>query len=262
MSPAEILKQKVPLIDRIVLQVGRKNGLDTNACEEFRGVVYERLIENDYRILRQHRGAEVATSYLILVIRNLYSDFYRSQKGRWRPSAAAKRAGEVGVILDELLNKKKLSFEEAYQTIRSQYLNQGGTPPDRESIAEIAGQLKARPRPSVTTPGHEILEAVAVETATPADAFHKTELGGIRQQISRIIRDAMTDMSSELLLVFRMVFEDDHSISSVARVIGKKRAWVDNQIKQELQRIRQRLNHAGIADEDAVEVLNNLRGIN
>ena len=104
-TPDAVLLSNLGQIDRLVTHLSRKQALLGADSDDFASWVRLRLLEDDYRILRGFRGNSKLSTYLTTVVMNLARD-YRIQKwGRWRPSAAAKRLGTVGIQLDTLLHR-------------------------------------------------------------------------------------------------------------------------------------------------------------
>ena len=87
-------------IDRAVSWVSRRFCFTGDDSDEFRSWVHEKLIEDDYRVLREFTGRSKLATFLVAVIQNLARDYRSREWGRWRPSAAAERLGLVAVQLE------------------------------------------------------------------------------------------------------------------------------------------------------------------
>src|SRR5215211_7323506 len=93
-------------IQRTSAAVCRRHGLQRADAQDFTSWVTLRLVENDYAILRRFRGESALTTYLVVVVATLYREYRVKRWGRWRPSAAARRAGPVAVRLETLVHRE------------------------------------------------------------------------------------------------------------------------------------------------------------
>ena len=100
-----------------------------------------KLLQDDYAVLRKYRGASSQTTFLTVVISNLFRDHRIKHWGKWRPSAEAKRHGEVAVRLEAAIYRDGQSFEQACG-----FLAQDGRLNGRPRGAQEAAGEPALPR--------------------------------------------------------------------------------------------------------------------
>jgi RNA polymerase sigma factor (sigma-70 family) len=117
-SPEQLFVLNLPRITRIVGWVARRHRMSPADAEEFASEVYLALIENDYRVLREFRNKSTLHTFLAVVINRLYLDFRVKERGRWRPSANARRAGPSAVLLERLMSRDGIPREEAVAIVR------------------------------------------------------------------------------------------------------------------------------------------------
>ncbi len=125
------------------------------SATEFGGWAKLRIIEAEYALLAKFRGESTLPTYLNACISTMYQEYRVSERGRWRPSAAAIREGRTAVRLETLVRRDGLPFQQAVQVMRTSGVTDLG---DR-ALAELLSRL----------PDRSPAAAVDVE-APPADA--------------------------------------------------------------------------------------------
>ena len=128
-------------IERVIEYVCGRHHLTADDAEEFAGEVRLRLVENDYAVLRKHEGRSKLSTYLVVVVQRLLLDHRIRSWGKWRPSAEARRAGPAGIVLDQLLTRDGLAFDDAYAILTTKF--QGL---DRARLEQLAVALPSRAR--------------------------------------------------------------------------------------------------------------------
>src|SRR5258706_8801557 len=143
MNPAELFRENLKLIDRVVAGVCRRSGLRSADAEDFASVAKLALMENDYAILRAFQERSSLTTFLTVVVQRLLSHERRRTWGRWSPSAEAERRGEAAVLLEKLLLRDGCPLEEAISAVR-----RVDPSLDDAAVRELAASLPPRaPRP-------------------------------------------------------------------------------------------------------------------
>ena len=96
----QLLLDNLDLVERLVRFTARRHHLSFTDAEEFASIVRLKLVENDFAILRKFEGRSLLSTYLTVVIERLCHDFSIARWGKWRPSAAARRQGDVAMLLE------------------------------------------------------------------------------------------------------------------------------------------------------------------
>ena len=137
----------LPVIDSVTAKLSRRHHLRDIECQEFSSFVRLALLDRDAEVLRQYSGTGTAAAFLRVVIGRLLYDFRCELWGRWRPSAAARRHGPLGVLLERLLNRDGMSLDEAVETARTESWSTavilGSAEAVRDTDAE-AGEVSTR----------------------------------------------------------------------------------------------------------------------
>src|ERR1700757_5192055 len=113
MNPEERFLANVPTIERIAAFYCRRMHLSDADTEDFIGYVKLELIERDYEIIAKFEGRSSFTTYLTTVIHRLLYQHRTKEWGKWRPSAEAKRMGDVAIALERLTTRDGYSLSEA-----------------------------------------------------------------------------------------------------------------------------------------------------
>ena len=130
-----LLTNNLGWVDRVAASVCRRHGLDPDESDEFAGWARMRLVEDDYAVLRKFRGESAITTYLTVVVTMLFRDYRVSRWGRWRPSAAAKRQGDLAVRLETLVYRDGYRVDQAGEMLRAA---RHTDLPDRELVRLLA----------------------------------------------------------------------------------------------------------------------------
>ena len=235
--------QQLPVIDRIISIIVRRNMLSATDADEFAAWARGRLTDNEYAILRKFGGRSSLPTYLSVVLGNLFRDFRNSIWGRWRPSAAALRIGKLGVRLEELLMRDGSSLREAIGILRSA----GAAESDIE-LARMAARLPLRPTDREVT-----LDAAvdALPDGSPGPLLSADE----RERVEVALQDAMAELPDEDCVITRMRFWDGVSVADIARLLHTDQKPLYRRIDAIQRQLRDALRRRGVTEQDARELL-------
>jgi RNA polymerase sigma factor for flagellar operon FliA len=245
-SPEQQFLAHLPAIERCVAGLCARHGLSGAEADDFSGWVKLRLVEHDYAVLRKFSGRSSITTYLAVVIANLLRDHRVSVRGRWRPSAAARRLGHAAERLERLVYRQRLAVREAVAVLRSE----GETMTDRE-LAELFQRIPVR----LPLRPHEVddveLTQLAGERGADAEldaADERSERDALRAALAR----SLDALPAEDRLIMRMRFWDDMSVADVARALGLPQKPLYRRIERNLVRLRERLLAEGVQPEQVL----------
>ncbi len=254
------IKDHLGLVDRLAA----RRFADPVLADEAVVYVLEKLQAPGANQLQGFSGRAQFSTYLGSVVRRLFEDFSRSKFGRLRPPAWIARLGGRWLLLYRLLCMERLSLVEALSTLENHQAVQGFD--DEEAACQILSEVtdcgKLRGDEQLTADGNvehlaqshsgngledkerDLLFAVIFrellgEQAPPAaldDSFHKILAGSIA-------------MTSEERLLLKLCFQDDLSVSEAARLLQISVHKAHGQLRRLLQRLRDDLSKAGLADE-------------
>jgi RNA polymerase sigma factor (sigma-70 family) len=213
-TPAELYESNLPLIERVIAFVVRRGHVSPGEIDDFTSYTHVRLIENDYRRLRQFSGISQLGTYLTVVVQRMLLDYRVEQWGKWRPSAQAERLGQDAIELERLRERERLSREEAIE----QLIAQSGGRLDRQAIEALDAQLPQRTRRRMVD--EPALDLVADPGPGPEAVVVRIERRGAKARMGQALRRALTRLSPEDLLLVRLRFVMGLTMPHVAKRLG------------------------------------------
>ena len=132
--------EHLPIIHRVAAAVAGRNGLRGDEVPELASWIVSRLVEDDYAALRKFRGESSLATYLTVVVTMLARDYRIQRWGRWRPSAAARRSGDIAVRLETLVYGRGYTLRQAGELMRTT----GATQLTDRELAGLIAQLPSR----------------------------------------------------------------------------------------------------------------------
>jgi RNA polymerase sigma factor (sigma-70 family) len=210
MTAKDLYSENLELINQLLGFACRKHGLVGEEAKDVAQSVHLELWKNDCARIAAHRGDSSLKTFLAVVINQLILDEIRHIRGRWRPSAAARRAGSTAILLESLISRDGFSFDEAV-AILTRNLSVG------ESPGELAALWDSLP-PRVP----RRMEPLGDDHPAEGDG------GGVRdhdpQLVQSRLREVVDRFAKEVPLEDRMllslVFLEGFSIATAAKVLG------------------------------------------
>ena len=247
-SPDSILVSELATIERIVEFVAARHRLRPADAGDFASHVTMKLVENDYAILRKFEGRSSLRTYLNVVIQRLFLDYSVAKWGKWRPSAPAKRAGELGIMLERLLVRDGYSIDEAYEAL----LTNHRMDVDRREVERIAGLLPARAKRQFESDA-ALIDRAAGLPGTDALAEHNDRTA-LAERLSAALKRliAAADPQDRLILVLHYV--DGCSVAEIASTLSLDQKRLYRRLDQLLHDLREGLESEGIAADEALAI--------
>lgn len=229
--------------------VCRRHALSQVDAEDFAGIARLHFIDHDYAVLRKFQGRSSLKTYLVVVATHLYRDWCNSRWGKWRSSVEAKRLGPLGVQLERLIVRDGLTFEEAYETLRTNF----DIGDSRSSLEALAAHFPNRVgRYFVSDDG---LADEPASSASPELALREQEAVAAARKTTQALRLAIRALDPQDRLVIRLRFQEDLSIAEIARALHLEQMPLYRRIERIRMTLRRALEAAGITAAAAAEVL-------
>ena len=241
-SAAAIYLQHLQVIDRIASSLCRRHGIRGADAEDFASEVRLRLLEDDYVVIRKHRGDGSMTTFLTVVIGNLLRDYRIKMWGKWRPSAEAKRLGQTAVLLETAMYRDGFSFDDACALLeRNDKLDI-----DRAQLRQIAKKLPVRAPRRIE--GEEALADVAAVSQSDGRVLEAERLDHHAAAQAAMTRWLAT-LASEDQLIIKLRFYEGLSVADVARALGLPQKPLYPRIARLLETLSDALRREGIGPE-------------
>jgi len=231
-------------IEKILAALARRNGLAADHAEEFAAWAKLRLIENDYGILAKFRAESSLTTYLTVVLAMLFREYRVQEWGRWRPSAAAKRNGPLGIKLEVLIYRDGLPLAVAGQMLRTSSAT-------TMSDSELAAIIATFPRRSQFRPTQNDEPLTRIEGPDRADqGVAVEEAAAVQSAITKTLNQALEGLPDDDRLIVRLRFFEGMTVAQIARALDLPQKPLYRRLNDLLGALRDKLLRAGFSRDD------------
>jgi RNA polymerase sigma factor (sigma-70 family) len=237
-----LLETHLDLIQRSLRHVSWRSGLPGSEAEEFRAWALFKLVDDDYRILRSWKGRSSFPTFLSVVLTNLLRDYRVHLWGKWRPSAASRRGGPTGVLLERLVLRDGLSCTEASERLRAEH----GIVLSQDEVARLAAAFPRR-RERRRAGEEELLQIPVDGQVESRIVDRERERAAVR--LREILGPLLRSLPAEERLLLKLSFFDGLSMASIAPVLGRPQRELYSARDRCLMKIHRRLVAAGLDAE-------------
>jgi RNA polymerase sigma factor (sigma-70 family) len=240
---------QLDLIERVTAYVCARNHLMSADADDFASHVKLKLLESDYAILGKFQGRCSLKTYLTVVINHLFLDYRISAWGKWRPSAEARRAGPIGMLLEQLLVRDGYSLDEAYEVMTTNHRLTRG----RAEIERLAATFPARVRRRFQSP--ETL-ADLPSTNRPADAsLADRDCQRLAGRVSDVLHEVMQRFDAQDRLIIAMRYEDGRTVANIATGLGLDQKALYRRLDRLHRDLKEGLEAEGLNSDVVMEIL-------
>lgn len=235
-------------IEQTISSVCRRQRLSAVDAEDFAGAVRLHVIQNDYAVLRKFEHRSSLKTYLITVVSHFYRDWRNARWGKWRPSAEARRQGVLGVHLERLIARDGLTFDEAYETLRTNFQVEES----KATLAQMADRFPARQARQFVS--EETLEEYPAAARTD-ELVREREARDAAAAAVGALDAAVARLAAQDRLILRLRFDDGLPVVAIARALKLDQKPLYRRIERLLGQLRRALLASGITAEAAAELL-------
>jgi RNA polymerase sigma factor (sigma-70 family) len=236
--------QHLDVIDRILSALARRHALDPDDSADLCAWAKARIIESDYAALAKFRGDSTLATYLTVVLSMLSREYLARERGRWRPSAAAKRHGNVGIKLEALTVRNGLPLSVAGQMMRSA----GETTLSDAELARIAAQFPSR------ATRQALRDATVVDSLPANDAADDLVQRAERQKreayVKNALEEALKTLPPEDALIVRLHFVEGLSLADVSRSLCLPQKPLYRRLERLLNTLKRELERRGVTRDE------------
>jgi RNA polymerase sigma factor (sigma-70 family) len=244
----EVFLENLPVIREIISHCGRR--FSPQDAEDFSGTVMCRLIEYDYKVIREFRGRSNLRTYLTVAISRMLLDYQNHLWGKWHYSAEAKRLGPTARRLETLLYRDHFSFDEACRILLGK-----NAKVTRQELEALQAKLPSRiPRRFV---GEEQLEDEADRQPRPDERVEAKELEIVSRRVYGIVHQCIKALSPEdqVLVWMRM----ELSVADIARLRRLEQKPLYRRLDKVYKELRKDLARHGVRKQDIEAILGKLQ---
>ena len=245
-----VFLENLALIERVAAVLARRHSLRGEEAADFASWIKLKLIENDYAAFRKFRGESTMGTYLTVVISMLARDYRVQRWGRWRPSAAARRRGDLAVRLESLVQRRGYRVEEAGELLRT---SGETTLSDRQlhiMLSELPERTPLRPVEVGAAPLDDVESGVTADVLVATSSVEQ-ERAGATQALER----ALNELPVEDRVIVRMRFWEGLTVAEIARALTVEQKPLYRRIDRILSNLAGRLTALGLGRKEARALL-------
>jgi RNA polymerase sigma factor for flagellar operon FliA len=243
-----LVVDNLPLVDSVVRLVGRRHRLSADEADELAGAIRLKLVENDYEVLRKFEGRSHLRTYLITVVERHFLDERNARWGKWRPSAQARRLGPIATLLDQLLTRDRLPFDEAAHAILARH----GDAVTRDALHAMMLQLPQRSARQFVEPVElEHIAAAAPDESAVVDGLDRLRSG---DRVERALARVLAKLNDEDRLILKLRFCDNVRIAAIAQMLGLPPKPFYRRVEELMAALRDELQAMGVNHADIVAI--------
>lgn len=235
-------------IERIAAFYCRRARMTDADTEDFVGFVKLELIENDYEIIRTFEGRSSFATWLTTVIHRMLHQYRTKAWGKWRPSAEAKRMGDVAIALERLTTRDGYSASEAIELLTT-----GSTPAaSRRELEAMLLRLPVRtPRPMLV-PDDNVPDVAAEDD--PSDSVMSRDRETCARRTAAALDEALAEFEPEDRLILKRRFWSAQRIADIADSLHLDAKKTYKRIDRLLASLRSALELRGITADDLADL--------
>ncbi len=242
------------LIQNLISITSKRRMLNEEDAADFGSYTHMKIMDNDFRILRGFKGNSQLKTYLTIVIQRLFQDYRNHRWGKWRLSAEATRLGEPASLLETLVTRDKLNFEQAYQVITTNHRFDI----TRDQLAELAAKLPVRiARKPVPL---DIIDYEPTENTDVDISFKTQEWQALKEKTETALGQVLDEMEPGDRRIVKMYYLEGVKVVQIARVLQMDQKPLYKKLKRLLKKLRQRLESMGVRKEHVAEVIGKTYG--
>jgi RNA polymerase sigma factor (sigma-70 family) len=228
----------VELIDSVITLICRRRHLSASDAADFRQEAHLKLLEQG--TLEKYEGRSSMKTFLLVVLLRAYKDFRIRQWGKWRPSVEAQRNGPVAIALERLIVRDGFTFEEAFETLRTNH----GVMNGRAELEALAARLPLRVVRKPQT--DDVLVAVPSGSPSPDAEVSRVEVQVRATAASEALLAAVRDLAPDDRLIIMLRYFDGVPIVKIAGLLQIEAKPLYRRIEQLLSGLRRALQAKGV----------------
>jgi RNA polymerase sigma factor for flagellar operon FliA len=245
----QLFLEQLTLIERVIAGICSRNHCSASDKEDFASYAKLKIIEDDYGVLRKFQGLSSLKAYLNVVIQHQFLDYRINVWGKWRPSAAAKRAGAVGILLEQLMKRDGYSFDEACELLRTRH----DVVAAHEELEQIAGTFVDRVVHHFES--EDGLADIPAATVPPDELITERDRQEACDRLSAAMQSALTGVNTQDRLLLTLRFRDGRKVSDIAKMLRLDAKVLYRRLGQLLDALKENIEQRGFAATAVIEML-------
>ena len=237
MDYERLFLENLSTVERLARSIALRHRLPPDAREDFAGTVRLKLIEGDYRILREFQGRSALSTYLTIVINRLFLDYRDGLWRRWRPSARATALGPDAVLIEQLTVRDGHTLSEALQIMRDTHQVTRSESELRDLWSALPGRARALQVPE------ELADTIADSDITLVD---RTITAEDRAVVGRVLKQTLDGLPAVDRMLLKLHFLRGVPLVQVAARLRLSKATIHRRMSRAIGVCRAALTASGM----------------
>jgi RNA polymerase sigma factor (sigma-70 family) len=223
--------------------VCRQFGLWGADAEDFAQDARLKLVENDCERLRSFQGRSDIKTYLVVILRNQACDHQTARCGRWRPTAAVRRAGPQAVRFQQLVARDGMTIADALSTVEREF-----GPVDRAALEALAADFRVRPRRQPAE--DEMLDHVPAPEPNAEEAMIIEERRAKQARLYARVLELIATLEPADRLIIQLRYLEGRKVSTIASILQRDQKRLYREIPELVAQLRRTLESEGFDVDD------------
>ena len=249
MDYGRLLVDNLPLVDSVVQAIARRYRLSTDEADDLSSSVRLKLLENDYEVLRKFQHRSKLRTYLVTVVQRLFLDERNARWGKWRPSAQAYRLGPIGIVLDQLITRDHLTFNEAAEAIAMRF-GDAVSPAQLEAMAALLPARRSRRFVSA-----EVLEEMPALISNQEDLLDLSDRDRPGNRVERALAAVFQQLNDEDKVILRLRFHQNMQLARIAELLAVAPKPFYRRVDELIGMLREALQAQGVTQADVFSIV-------
>jgi len=248
MTAEELFLSNLDEIERAARFVAGRSRLSQEDAEDLDSAVKLRLMENNYKVLVSWKKRCVLSTYVASIAHRLVVDEWMKIHGRWRPSAEAKRLGKAAILIEGLLVRDHMPFDDALRSVQRIY------PLSKHQVTAIAARLPHRgPRPRLVALEEEAEPSVSADSVEERVIDH--ERAAKSQDVNCIVQALFSSRPDADRVAFHLRYGENMSIADIARLLEVDQKQLYRRFDSMHAQIKKAIEAGGITAEEVLDLI-------
>lgn len=238
MASSDLYSAHAETIESALAHACRVHRLVPDVADEFCSWARVKLLDNDQAILRKFQHRSAIRTFLITVVQRLYLDWRNAEWGKWRPTADARRFGDVGIELERLVLRDQLTYDEAVQTLVSRDVA------TRERCDTVWAQLPRRPR---RKRADEAEVDVLASPLRASDALEAEASDALALDVNHALTRALATLPPADRVILQMRYWSGQTVARIATLTGENPKALYRRFERLAAELRRQLEADGVS---------------
>lgn len=237
------------LVSKVVRIVSRQHRLSREDAADLESNVWIKLLRHEHRALRSFADQCPLFHYLRVVATRVLLDMRTASLGKWRPTAAARRAGLAVVELERLVHRDGVMADAAVHSVAC------ATGVDAACLEGHLERGGPRRRPRAVSLDETVSARLPAVLAEPDAPVLARDRGVVGRRSGQALRDALRALPDDDRRLLRLRYYERMRIVDIARLLSIDPKSLYRRFEGLHARLREDLSGAGVSRSGAADIV-------